>query len=72
MSDWVVVGESILNVDNIEYVERVDPTSIIVYMTSGKAIEFTNTMAITLWKYLDSERLKFLDLDNPTHDFSGT
>ena len=72
MPDWIVVGDHILNVDNIEYVERKNTNLIIVYMSSGKVIELTNTMALTLWKYLDSERLKFLDLNNPTRDFSGT
>lgn len=72
MADWVVVGDSILNVDNIEYIERKNTNCIVVYMGSGKVIELTNTMALTLWKYVDSERLKFLDLENPTRDFSGT
>lgn len=72
MPDWVVVGQNILNVNNIEFVERVSATQLIVYMTSGKKIELTNTAAITLWLYLDSERLKFLDLGEPTRDFSGT
>mgnify|MGYP003393896857 CR=1 FL=1 len=30
----------------------------------GKVIELTNTAALSLWMYLDSERLKFLDLEN--------
>lgn len=72
MSDWVTIGDNILNVDNIEYIERKNTNCIIVYMSSGKMIELTNTVALTLWKYIDSERLKFLDLDNPTRDFSGT
>lgn len=72
MADWVLVGDSILNVDAIEYVERKNSALIILYMNSGKVIELTNTTALTLWKYLDSERLKFLDLDEPTRDFSGT
>jgi hypothetical protein len=71
MPDWVVVGQNILNVDNIEFVERCDKI-LIVHMGSGKAIELTETAAITLWKFIDGERLKFLDLDNPTRDFSGT
>jgi hypothetical protein len=75
MPDWALVGDQILNVDNIELVERKkvkNTTIIIVHMSSGKVIELTGTMALTLWKYLDSERLKFLDLENPTQDFSGT
>ena len=72
MPDWVVVGDSILNVDNIEFIERKSSNLITVYMSSGKVIELTNTAALVLWKYLDSERLKFLDLDNPARDFSGT
>ena len=72
MADWVVVGDSILNVDNIEYLERKNTNCIVVYMCSGKVVELTNTAALTLWKYIDGERLKFLDLDNPTRDFSGT
>lgn len=72
MPDWVKVGDDILNVDNIEYVERKSSDVIVVHMGSGKVIELTNTVAVALWKYLDSERLKFLDLDNPTQNFSGT
>ena len=72
MSEWIVVGDKILNVDNIEFVTRVNDMAIVVHMTSGKSFEVTNTMANNLWKYLDGERLKFLDLENPTRDFSGT
>ena len=72
MSEWIVVGDKILNVDNIEFVTRINGMAIIVHMTSGKSFEVTNTMASNLWKYLDGERLKFLDLENPTRDFSGT
>lgn len=77
MADWVVVGDSILNVDNIELVERYTPKDksipiLKIYMSSGRVIELTETVGITLWKYLDGERLKFLDLDEPTRDFSGT
>lgn len=72
MSDWVVVGDQVLNVDNIEYIERKSTSHIIVHMGSGKVIDLTNTMALTLWKYIDGERLKFLDLNNPTRNFSGT
>jgi hypothetical protein len=77
MADWIVVGDSVLNVDNIEFVERYTlPNEVIpmlkIYMSSGKVIELTNAKAVGLWNYLDSERLKFLDLDNPTRDFSGT
>jgi len=72
MADWVLVGDSILNVDNIEYVERKSSNLIIIHMSSGKVIELTNTVALTLWKFIDGERLKFLDVDNPTRDFSGT
>ena len=72
MPDWVVIGDRILNVDNIEIVERKSTSCTVVYMGSGKVVELTNTAALTLWKYLDGERLKFLDLDNPTRDFSGT
>lgn len=76
MPDWALVGDNILNVDQIEWVERIydikGKMSINVFMASGKMIEVTGTMALTLWKYIDSERLKFLDLENPTQDFSGT
>ena len=72
MSDWVKVGDDILNVDNIEYVKRISPSLIIVSMSSGKVIELTNTVALSLWMYLDSERLKFLSLEDPERDFSGT
>ncbi len=76
MPDWVVVGDNILNVDNIEFIEKKfsDRGALIlnIHMSSGKVIELTSTTALTLWKYLDSERLKFLDLDEPTRDFSGT
>jgi len=72
MSNWVVIGDSILNVSNIEYIERKNTNLIVVSMTSGKVIELTNTMALILWKYIDGERLKFLDLENPTRDFSAT
>jgi hypothetical protein len=72
MPDWVKVGDDILNVDNIEHVNKVSHSTIIIRMSSGKVIEVTGTVALTLWKYLDSERLKFLDLENPTQDFSGT
>jgi len=74
---WVLVGDNIINVDNIEYVERYIPQyetmmCLKVYMGSGKVIEITETAAIVLWKFIDGERLKFLDLENPTRDFSGT
>jgi len=72
MAAWVVIGDRILNVDNIELVERKSTKVIVVYMGSGKVVELTNTGALTLWKYLDSERLKFVDLENPERDFSGT
>lgn len=72
MPNWITVGDNILNVNNIEFVERVDSSTIRVCMGSGKVILITNTAALTLWKYLDGERLKFLDLENPTRDFSGT
>ena len=72
MSDWIKVGDDILNVNNIEHVKRISSSLVIVSMSSGKVIEVTNTMALTLWIYLDSERLKFYDLENPTRDFSGT
>jgi hypothetical protein len=72
MSEWIKVGDRILNVSNIEFVERNGPMKITVFMSSGRSVELTNTMANNLWKYLDGERLKFLDLDNPTRDFSGT
>lgn len=72
MADWVLVGDNIVNVDNIEYVERKSHDLIVVYLGSGRVLELTNTVALALWKYIDSERLKFLDLDEPTRDFSGT
>lgn len=69
---WVAVGNNMLNVRNIEYIERKSTKQVVVYMVSGKAIELTNLVALELWKYIDSERLKFLDLENPERDFSGT
>ena len=76
MAEWVLVGDNILNVEQIEWVERIyddkGKMSINVSMASGKVIEVTNTVALTLWKYIDSERLKFLSLENPERDFSGT
>jgi hypothetical protein len=72
MADWVLVGDNIMNVDNIEYVERINHDEIRVHMGSGKIIELKNTVALTLWKFIDGERLKFLDLENPTSDFSRT
>lgn len=71
---WVLVGTNLLNVDQIEYAQRVSeqPFKMIAYMNSGKVIEITETTGIALWKFLDSERLKFLDLENPERDFSGT
>jgi len=71
MADWVTVGDNILNVDNIEFVERYGKL-LRIHMGSGKVIEVTETVALTLWKFIDGERLKFLDLENPTRDFSGT
>jgi len=72
MADWVKIGDSILNVDTIEFIDRISVNLIRVHMGSGKIIEVTDTVALSLWKYLDSERLKFLDLENPTRDFSVT
>lgn len=72
--EWVLVGDSLLNVNAIEFVERVSrkPMIIIIHLASGKKVELTETVAVGLWKFLDSERLQFLDLDNPERDFSGT
>lgn len=72
MPDWVAVGDRILNIDNIEYIEKINIRRVLVHMGSGKVVELTNIAALSLWKYIDSERLKFLDLENPTRDFSGT
>lgn len=79
MSDWVMLGDNILNVSTIEYIERVwkdvnnkTPHTIIAHMSSGKIIELTHNTGLALWKYLEGERLKFLDLDNPERDFGGT
>jgi hypothetical protein len=78
-SDWVMVGDNILNVDSIEFIERVwkdvdnnTPHTILLHMSSGKIIELTHNTGLELWKYLDRERLKFFDLENPERDFSGT
>jgi hypothetical protein len=71
MSNWISVGDKVLNVDNIELVEQINTNCIRVYLISGKIIDLTNIAAVSLWKYLDFERLKFLDLENPTRDFSG-
>ena len=72
MPDWVAVGNRILNVDNIELIERKSMGKVHIHMGSGAVIEITNMAALELWKYIDSERLKFLDLENPTRDFSAT
>jgi hypothetical protein len=77
MPDWVKIGDSILNVNNIEFIEQVYrdgdvPYSLTIHMSSGKVIEITDNIGLSLWKYLDSERLKFLTLEAPERDFSGT
>lgn len=76
MAEWVLVGDKILNVDNIEFIEKQfsdrGEMSLKIYMSSNKIVELTNTTALTLWKYLDGDRLKFYDLENPKRDFSGT
>jgi hypothetical protein len=70
MPDWVVVGDNILNLDQIEWIERIpEKKSILVSMASGKQIELTGTMALEVWKYIDGERLKLLSLTNPKRDF---
>lgn len=70
MPDWVVVGDNILNIDQIEWVERVpEKKSVVVFMASGKRIELTGTMALEVWKFIDGDRLKLLDLNNPKRDF---
>lgn len=70
MPDWVVVGDNILNIDQIEWLERMpEKKSLLVYMASGKQIELTGTMALEVWKFVDGERLKLLDLNNPKRDF---
>jgi hypothetical protein len=68
---WINVGNMIVNVDNIDYVERISPT-VIVIAIRDKKLEITETMAVTLWNYLISERLPFYDTETPTRDFSGT
>jgi hypothetical protein len=72
MGDWIKIGDSILSVDNIEFIERIGPAHIKAHMSSGKIVELKQNIALELWKYLDGERLKFLDLDNPERNFSGT
>ena len=70
MSKWVSVGDNLLNVDNIEYIERRRNNVVIVHMCSGKVVELTNTVGIVLLNYISSELLKFLDRENPERDFS--
>jgi hypothetical protein len=67
---WINVGDIAVNVDNIDYVERKTPTSIVLTIRDKK-IEVTETMAVALWNYLVSERLPFYDTQTPTRDFSG-
>lgn len=69
---WIVVGESAISIDSIERVERVNPRLLHVYMRSGDLIEMTESMAVTFWNYIVSERIPFYDTVTPTRDFSGT
>jgi len=71
MAVWISVGDRIVNVDNIDYVERVNPALLRIYMRSI-TLEITESMAVNLWNYLISERLPFYDTVTPTRDFSGT
>jgi hypothetical protein len=67
---WINVGNMIVNIDNIDYAERVSPTLVVITIR-GIKLEITETMAVTLWNYLVSERLPFYDTVTPTRDFSG-
>jgi hypothetical protein len=69
MAEWVSIGDSVVNIDTIEYVTRTDTGLITVYLSSGRELEITNQVAEAVWTYLDSVRLKFLDMDNPTRNF---
>lgn len=71
MSEWIEAGNNLLNIDNIDHVERIDKDSIIVYMGSGKKVELTYNLANNLWNYLVSLRVPFYDSTNPTRGFSG-
>lgn len=67
---WVNVGNIVVNIDNIDYVEKITSTKIIITIGSKK-LEVVEMMAVTLWNYLISERLPFYDTETPTRDFSG-
>lgn len=71
MANWIQVGDMTLNVDNINYVRRVSPTLLVLYM-SGVKLEITENMAVNLWNFIESDRLKFYDTENQKRNFSGT
>ena len=72
MPQWIQSGNQILNVDQIEYAERVDERTLMIHTTAGKTIKFTDNMATNIWNFLQQDRVQFLDTANPERDFSGT
>ena len=72
MANWVQVGDITLNVENINYVRRINPVLLEVNMGGGVKLEVTESMAVNLWNWIDSERLPFYDTQTQTRDFSGT
>jgi hypothetical protein len=71
MAQWIEVGNKLLNVDQIEYVELVTPSKLYVYMTSGAVLEITDTMGTNLYNLLVSNKVPFLDSSYPTRGFSA-
>lgn len=69
---WVNVGDLLVNVENINYIVRINPTKIVLTMSGGAKLEVVESMAVTLWNALMSERMVFYDTETPTRDFSGT
>ena len=72
MAQWIQSGNQILNVDQIEYAERVDDKTLVIHTTAGKTIKFTDNIATNIWNFLQNDRVQFLDSENPERDFSGT
>lgn len=72
MAQWIQSGNQLLNVDQIEYAERVDERTLIIHTTAGKTIKFTENVATNIWNFLQQDRVQFLDTENPERNFSGT
>jgi hypothetical protein len=72
MANWIAVGDITLNVDNVDYVRRVSPTELELNMSGGAKLVVTESMAVNLWNWIDSERLPMYDTTTQTRDFSGT